>query len=253
MASRDPAEDAGMLYADVAEQGVAHTKDPGQQPAIGMGDRVFFLGEAFSLTYVLHDVLAPFVSGGGHGSSSSTMTTTTSHRPRLHCPVPSRPEQTSLSSCGRQEQQAQCLRQRGVYFLPTAAHTRDLLRAYFDWFHPSFPVVDEETLFTAQVEDGTASLLLLNALLMVAVTTCDKTLALASSGPAITHRHQAREVYYRQAKVLYDEDLERDPTDLVAAVFLMSFWWTRPAEPKDSWHWLAVATSLAQSHGMHRW
>jgi hypothetical protein len=44
-----------MLYAQIAERGVSQTRSP-----IHNAGRSVFLGEAFSLTYGVHDVLAPF-------------------------------------------------------------------------------------------------------------------------------------------------------------------------------------------------
>ncbi|KAJ5883281.1 uncharacterized protein N7473_010167 [Penicillium subrubescens] len=58
--------------------------------------------------------------------------------------------------------------------------------------------------------------------------------------------------FYRRAKALYDTDNELDGVSIVQATILMSEWWGGPMEQKDTWYWLGVAATLAQSLGMHR-
>lgn len=234
-----------------------------------------FLGEAFSLTYMLHDVLAPFLAADAHRFQR-----------RQHLPL-----LTNRPTCPRADvvaRQAAYLRSEGLggpdMFAGAGAeeehenrHGNDspddaddpLLRCYFDHFHPAFPVVHAAQ-FRAAVAARTASLLVLTAVRLVAVTICADALlveAARSSGVAcdaadktagspgkasLQIRHVLRRRYYRQAKALYDADLEPDKYDTIAGAFLMSFWWDGPDDQKDSWHWLGVATSLAQSRGMHR-
>ena len=115
-------------------------------------------------------------------------------------------------------------------------------------FHPGFPVLDQNE-FLQQVAAGEASLLVLSAVLMVAVTICPEDLLQLPEGVS---RHDARSVYYHQAKSLYDADQEPDKFQTIAGVFFMCFWWGGPDDQKDSWHWLGIASSLATSLGMHR-
>jgi hypothetical protein len=63
-------EPSGMLYARIVERGVSQTRSP----ILNVG-RSVFLGEAFSLTYVVHDVLASFLG------------TSTRYQKRLHFPI----------------------------------------------------------------------------------------------------------------------------------------------------------------------
>ncbi|KAF4556991.1 Fungal specific transcription factor domain-containing protein 61 [Elsinoe fawcettii] len=227
--SRDNVDgDAGSLYADVARHGV-HSG----QRTINATDSVVFLGEAFSLTYVMNDVLAPFLSD------------TSRFQSRLHHPLRKRRGEPRHQRCRQKE----FLVNQSCYFLPDEVFLNQLLDTYFEWFHPAFPIFDRDIL-RRDVNDGSASLFLINSILLVAVTICDRSLVQAST--KTNDRYEARKVYYRQSKLLYDNDLEVDQTDLVAGIFLMSFWWDKPNDPKDSWHWLGVTTSLAQSLGMHR-
>lgn len=204
---------------------------------ITQDDNVAFLGEAFSLTYVLHNVLAPFL----HTGSSYNM--------RLHYPIATSQRDGSQIQT-RTQRQREYLQKRSLYSYPEANVMQDLLKAFFDWFNPAFPILDREDLCSKVKDDVDVSLLLLNAVLMVAVTICDHPIAqLSSYNP---DRHEKRHLYFRQAKALYDADMESNHTDLVSAIFLMSFWWAKADDTKDSWYWLGCGTSLAQSLGMHR-
>lgn len=223
-----------MLYAQVAEQGISPLQSP-----ITQSVRTIFLGEAFSLTYVAKDVLAPFLSN-----------TPQSGQRRLHFPIveshasyPARSKKRLLVM-----EQTRVLQQRGIY-CPLATDTQmKFLDMYFAWFSPGIPVLDRDS-FLDNVQAGEVSLLLLNSVLLIAVTIC-KTDELVAAG--LPSRYESRAKFYQQAKTLYDADLDTDKVDLVVSTFLMSFWWGGPDDSKDSWHWLGIASSLAQSLGMHR-
>ncbi|KAF2792173.1 hypothetical protein K505DRAFT_279309 [Melanomma pulvis-pyrius CBS 109.77] len=223
-----------MLYAQIAEDGI----DQPHQP-ITDASRSMFLGEAFSLTYVIQDVLAPF------------LVTSPYYQRRLHFPLASQGHgsvQPSLSTTDIILQQDAYLKKQDLSFKVPEQTTNRLLAAFFRDFQPAFPILDPAE-FLPAVAAEKESLLVLNAILMIAVTICDdETLHVAR----FTNRYAARSIFYHQAKALYDADREPDKVNNIVGVFFMSFWWGGPDDQKDSWHWLAVATSLAQSMGMHR-
>ncbi|RBR05707.1 hypothetical protein FVER53590_29976 [Fusarium verticillioides] len=66
------------------------------------------------------------------------------------------------------------------------------------------------------------------------------------------NRYLAGLTFYRRAKALYDADYESDGIATVQAAILLSHRCDGPTEQKDTWHWLGIATGLAQSLGMHR-
>lgn len=226
-AQTPPRQDsAAMLYAQVAERGIDQVQHPITQSA-----KTYFLGEAFSLTYVINDVLVPFLRGA-----------TPINQRRLHYPIP------KTSHANPYLEQKTLLKNRGLYHALPRIHTAKLLSFYFKWFHPAFPILDQVQ-FTHQVEVDEPSLLILNAVLMIAVTICPEDDLVAAGLPA---RYAAREIFYRQAKLLYDEDADVEMMNVVVATFLLSFWWGGPDESKDTWHWLGISLSQAQSLGMHR-
>lgn len=222
-------ESPGAFYAQIAQQSLGKP-----EPIPHHASETVFLGEAFSLSYVLHDVLAPFLAESLH------------FQRRQHFPLIS--NRTPPSRSDLVSKQIQHLEGLGLWFQPSQSVLSSLLDCYFDNFHPAFPIFHRSQ-FIAAVAQREASLIVLNAVLMVAVTICDDDMLCVSEGPG---RRTLRRLYYQQAKSLYDNDLEPEKFDIIAGVFLMSFWWDGPNDQKDSWHWLGVATSLAQSVGMHR-
>lgn len=223
-----------MLYAQIAERSV----NGNEEPIRHVGESVF-LGETFSLTYVVHEVLAPFLSRAP------------SYQRRLHFPIinnPSYRRHPPSSANNAVASQIELLRSRGLYNRPPPQVLKHLLQLFFDHFHPAFPLVEK----AKYIDPATAereSLLVLNALLMIAVTLCDKDI-LRSAGFQDTH--VARLAFYRQARCLYEADVEENKLDNIRGVFLMSFWWGGPNDQKDSWYWLGIAINLAQSLGLHR-
>lgn len=228
-----PTQDSpAMLYAQVAEHGIDHVQRP-----ITRSAKTYFLGEAFSLTYVINEILAPFLRGPN-----------LQYQRRLHYPISEASSFTKTQTENPSLAQAILLQERGIYRALPQEHTAEFLKFYFKWFHPAFPIIDKDQ-FTGQVENGESSLLILNAALMIAVTICPEADLVAAGLP---DRYAAREIFYRQAKLLYDEDADVDKINIVVGTFLLSFWWGGPDESKDSWHWLGISVSQAQSLGMHR-
>jgi Fungal specific transcription factor domain len=138
--------------------------------------------------------------------------------------------------------------QEGAFVFPQPSVCEALLQAYFEWFHPCFPIIDREefsTLYTSKA----LSPLLLQATLFVATSHCSvqrlKTIGLRDLG-------QAKFNFYNRAKLLYDTDWEANKLTRLQALFLMSFWRDGPSGEKDTRHWLGAAISLAQTKGLHR-
>ncbi|KAJ4859687.1 fungal specific transcription factor domain-containing protein [Trichoderma breve] len=228
---RAPTDSSALFYLHIADQSVRPTQQP-----INDSIRTFYAGDSFSLTYAIHDVLAPFLS---HRLN---------YQKRLHFPIA---EGFDPSDMGRENianVQVTLLRERNILHRLGPDALEKLLDVYFRWFHPAFPLLNRQD-FLQKCLRNQMSLLVLNALLLVAATICDQA-DIALTG--CKSRQHARTVFYTQAKALYDADLDPDKENNVAAVFLMSFWWGGSNDEKDSWHWLGIAVSLAQSLGMHR-
>lgn len=223
-----------MLYANIAERSVRTGADLSSYSR----DYVF-LGETFSLTYVVNDVLAPFLSEAPR------------YQKHLHFPLrgpapqktDQRPEVGSNAAV-----QIQLLKNRGLFHRPGSSTLQKLLKIYFEYFHFAFPLVDLSKYLDAS-ESTHHSQLVLNSILMIAATLCDDDLLKATG---FESHHAARQSFYNQARCLYDADAEPDKLNNITALFLMSFWWGGPTDMKDSWHWMGTAITIAKSLGLHR-
>lgn len=221
------------FYLHIADQGVSSTPQP-----ISSQKGTLFLGESFSLTYVVHDVLAPLLS----------TECAPNYRRRLHFPVDEGFDPSMRGQQNMVEAQTKLLHSRDLWFHPDQRALEQLLAIYFKWFHPAFPILEKST-FLQKYNGNQLSLLLLNGVLMIAVTVCDEA-DLALLG--LQDRYKARQLFYKQARALYETDSDPDKINNVVASFLISFWWGGPNDQKDSWHWLGIAISSAQNLGMHR-
>ena len=199
-----------------------------------------YLGESTSLRYI-HDNINP-AAVTHHVLHSNT---------RLRYPIPDASQGRNLapsSEIARKTARIETLKAEGAFDLPAQDTCEVLLQAYFQWFHPCFPIVDKEQFITSY-KSKTTSPLLFQSMLFIGVIHCDEE-TLRNKG--LGERHDARYLFCNRAKDVYDVDYETDPVKVLQALFLMSFWRAGPLLEKDTHHWLGAAISLAQSKGMHR-
>ncbi|RVX71097.1 hypothetical protein B0A52_03463 [Exophiala mesophila] len=193
--------------------------------------RMLFFGEALPMGFIINTICSldgrlPIV--------------------RLHHPVPAKVPEFPISHLNQDD--IERLRAVGALDLPEKEIRDELIRNFFQYIYPGFPVLDRIG-FAEQYQKGQSSLLLLQTLFFLATTVCDESL-LARAG--LPDRLHARQTFYKRAKALYDADYEQDQVTLTSVLFLLSFWWAYPEDQKDSWFWLGAAISLAQSLGLHR-
>lgn len=146
----------------------------------------------------------------------------------------------------RKSLQDRLVRESALVF-PSPAVCNILLQAYFEWFHPCFPILDRPKVQT-DYEEGKISPLLLQAMLFVGVSLCSDT-ALNTAG--YNDRYHAKGKFYQRAKEIYDVGWENDTILKLQSIFLMSFWRGGPTEERDVRFWLGAAIGLAQKKGMH--
>ena len=139
------------------------------------------------------------------------------------------------------------LTRESALVFPSSAVCDVLLQAYFEWFHPCFPIVDRPQVHR-DYRENQISPLLLQAMLFLGVSLCSD-VALSTTG--YSNRYQAKGLFYQRAKEIYNVGWETDPVIKLQSLFLMSFWRGGPNEECDVRFWLGVATGLAQKKGMH--
>lgn len=142
------------------------------------------------------------------------------------------------------------LRSQNSFDIPKCNICLSLFKTFFEYVAPHYPIIDRRSFIVEYaIPRRPPSWLLLQAVIFMAAGHCDEAL-LKDAG--FESRHHARMIFFKRAKALYDADYERDKVTIIQAVFLMSFWWADPSDPKDTWHWLGIAINLALSIGMHR-
>lgn len=201
--------------------------------------RVAYLGESWTLSYVLH--WKSQVSSTGQAEE---------HPPRvpgLHLAVPAKnqdspsPKQTAPASVVSAISEG-----------PVRDIQEPLLEAYFTYHNSLFPVVYELEFWEAYHSRTISPLLLTGVLYAGALHVAD----------AVIHRskYESREAclkdLYNQAKRLFFEDEGDadlgDQLTRVQTAFLLHNMWIGPNVAMDPYTWLGLAIRLAQSIGMHR-
>lgn len=143
------------------------------------------------------------------------------------------------------------LQKKGALLIPETSLRNELLRCYVQYVHPYLPLLELDEFLTAiQKDDGssTVSLLLFQAAMFAATAYIDMRY-LHSQG--YDTRKAARKAFFSRVKLLYDFDYEVDRVIVVQSVLLMTYWYESPDDPKDVWHWLGVAISLARTIGLN--
>ncbi|KAK4203822.1 fungal-specific transcription factor domain-containing protein [Triangularia verruculosa] len=145
------------------------------------------------------------------------------------------------------------LRAKKALTLPHPQLQNALLKAYVEYVHPYMPVMDVHPFLDAindqTGQSGKISLLLYQAVMFVATAFVDEALLKADG---YQDRREARKAFFSKTRVLYDCDTELDRLHLVQALLMMTYWYESPDDQKDTWHWMGVAISLAQTIGVHR-
>lgn len=139
------------------------------------------------------------------------------------------------------------LNREGAFVFPDDHATSALLHAYFQWFHPCFPIVDASKI--SREYNTKTSPMLLQAMLFIGTSYLADDFFVSSN---LISRQDAKFRFYHRAKILYDAGWEANTTAILQTLFLISFWRSNANNDKDTRHWLASAVSLAQTRGYHR-
>ncbi|KAJ5142871.1 uncharacterized protein N7515_001658 [Penicillium bovifimosum] len=140
------------------------------------------------------------------------------------------------------------LKTKGAFDLPPQGTSRALLDAYFHYSHATLPILDRSK-FLFNIERGSISHLLLNAVYLAATVYCSDSV-IANAGFA--SRYAASLTFYRRAKSIHDAGYESDTIATIQATFLMSHWWSGILEPQDPWYWIGISTGMAHALGLHQ-
>ncbi|CAG8089111.1 unnamed protein product [Penicillium olsonii] len=216
--------------------------EPGQRPcfpALDPGGKTPYVGDSSNLNYLVQQFGNPFDG-------------TTDTRPlqdrlqgamlaRLGQSTAQEIEQSRISNITR-------LRAEGAFNSPDPETSQALLDSYFQNSFAALPILDRSR-FLAQLEEGSASQLLLNAVYLTGTVYCSDLTVL---GAGFASRYSASLTFYQRAKSIYDAGLEPDTITMIQATFLMCHWWSGLLEQKDPWHWIGISVGMAQALGLHQ-
>lgn len=143
------------------------------------------------------------------------------------------------------------LERRGAFAIPEVGLRNELMRCYVQFVHPNLPLLDLQDFLAAVYNNDandTISLLLFQAVMFAGTGYIDMRYLVAQGYDT---RKAARRAYFGKCKALYDLDYELNREILVQSVLLMTYWYEAPDDPKDIWHWLGIAISVARTIGMN--
>lgn len=201
--------------------------------------KTVFLGESSPLTCVVDEGRRSPDKGYASGIQKG----------RLHYSISEFRDRAESNdhSLGRRKSLQDRLNRESALVFPSPTICDALLQAYFEWFHPCFPILDRLQI-RDDYHENKVSPLLLQAILFIGVSMCsDATLNTTGHND----RYQAKGIFYRRAKEIYDVGWETDTMIKLQSLFLLSFWRGGPTEERDVRFWLGAATDLAQKKGMH--
>ncbi|CAG9989417.1 unnamed protein product [Clonostachys byssicola] len=143
------------------------------------------------------------------------------------------------------------LQRKGAFVFPEARIRESLVRAYFHYVHPFFPIVDIHD-FLPNHESGTLEKISTHLLWSMYLAACNFLEEDVVQAAGFTSRKEMKRSFYRKAKALYDMQHERERTTLIQAVLLMTFYSSDTEDKTGPWHWIGVAIGLSQTAGLHR-
>ncbi|KAF2798035.1 hypothetical protein K505DRAFT_405417 [Melanomma pulvis-pyrius CBS 109.77] len=172
-----------------------------------------------------------FVGDGGYGAILDATGDVTDR----HFHVPAAAEKALAA------EDLEYLKVKGCFSLPSKSS--ELLKAYFQFVHPSFPIIDGPSFLRDYAAGGLEGINLLLLWSMFSVS--------ASYIP-LSFRKAVKESCVHRAKLLFDMSQENDKIVLVQSSLLLSFWFADTEDVKQSWYWTSIAFGIAQTLGLHR-
>ncbi|KAJ9418958.1 fungal-specific transcription factor domain-containing protein [Fusarium oxysporum] len=143
------------------------------------------------------------------------------------------------------------LRRKGAFVFPEARVRDSLVRAYFHYVHPFFPIIDVQD-FLHKHESATLDRVSAHLLWSMYLAACNFLVEDVVRAAGYATRKEMKRSIYRKAKALYDMQHEKDRTTLIQAVLLMGFYSSDTEDKTGPWHWIGVAIGLSQTAGLHR-
>lgn len=145
------------------------------------------------------------------------------------------------------------LTQKGAFAIPEPELCIEILNNYMFSVHPFMPILDRpailDTILKEVDNDNRISLLLFQAVMFAGLASIDLHSVHAMGFKSTKH---AREVFFHRVRLLYEFGIEPNEEFVFQSLLLMSSWYDRNNQRRDTWHWTGLALSVAQTMGLHR-
>ncbi|KAK5061083.1 hypothetical protein LTR84_007625 [Exophiala bonariae] len=153
---------------------------------------------------------------------------------------------------GLDDHVVQLLLHKGALTVPSKTTIDELLRVFVCHVYPFLPVLDLGNFLGAVkgTNSDRISLLLFQAVMFAGVTFADLS-HLQQEG--LRTYDNARKIFFDRVKLLYEMDVESNPTTMIQVLLLMTYWYGRQNDTKGRFYWLRTAFSLATDIGLDRW
>ncbi|KAK6337831.1 hypothetical protein TWF696_001310 [Orbilia brochopaga] len=152
-----------------------------------------------------------------------------------------------------EDDKAYLLDHKKVNVFPAVETCDKLIKNFFKYVYPHLPILNRPAFIRGYRRmisgEGTFSLFLLHAVLFAA-TYHSSTEVLKECG--FENRLTVRAYFFSRAKLIHMMDAEKEHLYTIQGCTLLSMWWTRYEEEKETRFWLQAAVLLSQRMGMHR-
>lgn len=198
---------------------------------------ITYLGEQFPLALVLEDL-----QDGGR--------TKLHHAgpPLGHAQTPSDRHLDNSHPAHLLPEDMNCLMSKHSLEYPEATLYDELMQTFVDVVFPMYPIVSRDE-FIDQYKSRQLPWILLQSACFAAATHCPITVLNRAGFPG---RRQARFLFYRKAKALFDTGYESNKIVILQSVMLLSMWGGSPNNYWNFYSWTSTAVTIAETLGMHR-
>lgn len=142
------------------------------------------------------------------------------------------------------------LNHKGAISIPSKDVVDELLRGFVCYVYPLLPIVDLGSFIDAMngTSGDTISLLLFQAVMMVGAVFTDLSHLQQSDFQSST---DVQRMFFERVKLLYEMNVESNPTTMIQALLLITYWHSQLNDIKGRVYWLDIALSLAAGIGLH--
>lgn len=141
-----------------------------------------------------------------------------------------------------------CLHNKHALEYPDSALYEELMITFIDVVFPMYPIVHREE-FIDQYKRRQLPWILLQSTCFAAATHCPITVL---NRAGFAGRRQARFLFYRKAKALFDTGYESNKIVILQSIMLLSMWGGNPTNYWNFYSWISTAVTIAEGIGIHR-